>query len=170
MADVHFHAEHRFSSSALDVMCVMVDPDLYANLQFPDLSPTEVLGRTSDGSRTSIRVRFAFVGRLDPLGRRMVGTDRLSWVQEVEVDTGTGDGRLTFASEDPARRLHGEAAITFRPDLDGTSRQIDGDLVVAVPFVGAAVERRIVAGLLRDLDLEAEAIRDQLNGDSIGAG
>jgi hypothetical protein len=145
-------------------MAAMVDADLYAKLQFPDLSPPEVLGRNSDGNRTSLQLRFAFTGRLDPLGRRLVGTDQLSWSQEVEVDTTTCTGRLTFASEDPSRRLHGEADITFHPEHDGTSRRIDGDLVVAVPLVGAAVERRIVAGFLRNLDLEAQVIRDQLNG------
>jgi hypothetical protein len=164
MADVKFHTEHRFSSSAVDVMGAMVDAELYANLQFPDLSRAEVLSRNSDGSRTWLRLRFAFTGRLDPLGRRLVGTDQLSWIQEVEVDASTGAGRLTFASEDPSRRLHGEADITFHAEHDGTTRRIDGDLVVAVPIVGAAVERRIVAGLLRNLDLEAQAIGEQLDG------
>ena len=160
---MQFHAEHHFSSPAVDVMGAMVDSDLYADLQFPDLSQPEVLGRNSEGSRTSLKLRYAFIGRLDPLGRRLVGTDQLSWIQEVEVDTTALAGRLTFASEDRSRRLHGEALITFHPERDGTSRQIDGNLVVAVRFVGAAVERRIVAGLLRDLDLEAQAIRDQPN-------
>jgi hypothetical protein len=164
MVGVQFHAEHHFSSSSVDVMAAMVDAGLYANLQFPDLSQTEVLGRRSDGSRTSLRLRLAFIGRLDPLGRRLIGSDQLSWVQEIEADTSTGTGQLTFASEDPSRRLHGQADITFHLEHDGTSRQIDGDLVVAVPFVAAAVESRIIAGLLRNLDLEAQAIREQLNG------
>jgi hypothetical protein len=164
MVCVQFHAEHHFSSSAADVMAAMVDAGLYANLQFPDLSQTEVLGQTSNGSRTSLRLQLAFIGRLDPLGRRLLGSDQLSWVQEIEVDTSTGTGRLTFASEDASRRLHGQGDITFRLEKDGTSRQIDGDLVVAIPFVAATVEGRIIAGLLRNLDLEAQAIREQLNG------
>jgi hypothetical protein len=105
MVGVQFHAEHHFSSSAVDVMAAMVDAGLYANLQFPDLSQTEVLGRTRDGSRTSLRLRLSFIGRLDPLGRRLIGADQLSWVQEIEADTSTGTGRLTFASEDSSRRL-----------------------------------------------------------------
>jgi hypothetical protein len=100
----------------------------------------------------------------------MVGADRLSWIQQIEVDTATNVGRLTFASEDSARRLHGEAVITFRSEPDGTTRRIDGDLVVAVPLIAAAVERRIVTGLVRDLDLEAQAIRDRLSGGARGTG
>jgi Protein of unknown function (DUF2505) len=123
-----------------------------------------VLGRTTNGSRTSLRLRFAFIGRLDPLGRRLIGSDQLSWIQEIEADTSTGTGRLTFSSEDSSRRLHGQADITFHLENDGTSRRIDGDLVVAVPFVAAAVEGRIIAGLLRNLDLEAQAVREQLSG------
>jgi hypothetical protein len=164
MVGVQFHAEHHFSSSAVDILAAMLDADLYANLQFPDLSQTEVLGRTSDGSRSSLRLRLEFIGRLDPLARRLIGSDQLSWVQEIEADTSTGTGRLTFASEDASRRLHGQADITFHLEHDGTSRQIDGELVVAVPFVAAAVEGRIIAGLLRNMDLEAQAIREQQPG------
>jgi hypothetical protein len=64
----------------------------------------------------------------------------------------------------PLVGFHGQADITFHLEHDGTSRQIDGDLVVAVPFFAAAVEGRIIAGLLRNLDLEAQAIREQLKG------
>lgn len=161
---MEFHVEHHFSSPAVEVMGAMVDSDLYSSLQFPDLSRPEVLSRTSEGGHTSLQVRYTFIGNLDSLGRRLVGTERLSWIQEIEIDMTALGGRLSFASEDRSRRLHGEAKIAFHQEGDGTARKIDGRLVVAVRFVGAAVERRIVAGLLRDLDLEAQAIREQLEG------
>ncbi len=146
-------------------MAAMVDAGIYTDLQFPDLSPTEVLDRTTDGRRTSLRLRLTFIGHLDALGRRLIGNNQLSWVQEIEADTSTGTGRLTFASEDASRRLHGQADIAFHDKQGGTLRRIDGELVVAVPFVAAAVEGRIITGLLRNLDLEAQAIREQLEAD-----
>lgn len=164
MAAVQFHAVHQFSSSPLEVMVAMVDGDLYANLQLPDLSLPEVLGRSSEGGRTSLQLRYAFIGHLDPLGRRLVGADHLSWIQQVEVDTSARAGRLTFASVDRSQRLRGEAEVRFHAEHGGTSRQIDGDLTIAMRLGAAAVERRIIAGLLRDLDLEAQAIREQLSG------
>lgn len=160
---MHFHVEHQFAWPADAVMQAMVDPELYSHLQLPDLSQPEVLGRQSEGSRTRLQLRYAFVGQLDSITRKLIGNDQLRWLQDVQVDSRALTGRLTFASEDPSRRLHGEADIAFTCEDNGTTRRIDGVLVVAVPIIGAVAERNIVAGLLRRLDLEAEAIRAQLN-------
>ena len=162
MPRMRFHAEHRFASTAVAVMRSMVDPELYLRLQLPDLSRPEVLDRESEGSRTRLQLRYAYVGRLDPIARRLVGNDQVRWLQDVEVDQAAMSGRLTFASEDRARRLHGDADIAFTSTDQETTRSIEGVLVVAVPIVGAMAERDIVAGLLHRLDLEAEAIRDAL--------
>ena len=141
----------------------MVDPELYSHLQLPDLSQPEVLGRQCEGSRTRLQLRYAFVGRLDPVVRKLIGDDQLCWLQDVQIDAIALTGRLTVASEDPSRRLHGEADIAFIHEDTGTTRRIDGSLVVAVPIVAALAERNIVAGLLHRLDLEAEDIREQLD-------
>jgi len=61
--------------------------------------------------------------------------------------------------------LNGEAevAITAIDDGTRTRRRIAGDLHVRVPLVGGTAERRIVPGLVRRLDVEAEAITGQLS-------
>jgi hypothetical protein len=47
--------------------------------------------------------------------------------------------------------------------VDGASvRHLDGDLVVAVLGIGRMAERRIVPGILQRLDIEGQAINDQL--------
>ena len=40
---------------------------------------------------------------------------------------------------------------------------IHGELVVAVPGIGRMAERRIVPGLLRRMDIEAQAMDDELS-------
>jgi hypothetical protein len=40
---------------------------------------------------------------------------------------------------------------------------LDGELVVAIPGVGRMAERRIVPGLLRRLDIEADAVDAELS-------
>ncbi len=158
---MRFHAEHHFGQPAQLVLGAMVDPELHLHLELPDVGPPEVLGLLREGDRSKLELCYTFVGRLDPIARRLVGNDRLRWVQVVEVDLSEVTGRLTFRSQDRAHRLHGEAAITFGSADDTTTRRIDGELIVAVPIVRGAAERSIVDGLLGRLDLEAEAIRKQ---------
>ena len=55
------------------------------------------------------------------------------------------------------------ADFHLEPSGEGTVRRLHGELVVAIPGVGRMAERRIVPGLLRRLDIEAEAAGVQLS-------
>ena len=57
---------------------------------------------------------------------------------------------------------HGTARFVLTRQGDGTVRRIDGELVVELPGIGRMAERRIVPGLLRRMDIEAEAVERQL--------
>ena len=160
---MRFHVDHRFAWPIEAVMGAMVDFELYRDLELPGVGPPELLERASTGSRSRIELRYAFVGRLDPVARRVIGTDRLHWSQVIELDRGARTGRLRFVSEDPSHRLRGEAEITFDHDGGATTRTIDGELAVAVRLVAGRAERSIVDGLLGRLDLEAAAIRRRLS-------
>lgn len=143
-------------------MEAMVDPDTYLLLKLPDLSEPEILGRDSDARGTRLQLRYTFVGQLDPIVSRLIGNERLRWIQAIEIDPSARTGRLTFASEDSSRRLHGQALVVFAAQDAGTERETDGDLVVAVPIIGPSAERSIVKGLLQRLDLEAQSICERL--------
>ncbi len=69
---------------------------------------------------------------------------------------------MRFDAEKDPRKLHGAAEFVLTESDDGTVRRLDGELVVAVPGIGRMAERRIVPGVLQRLDLEAQAIEDQL--------
>jgi hypothetical protein len=116
------------------------------------------VGAENDRDETVLCLRYDFVGHLDPLARRLLGNRRLTWAQELRLDRGSGAGLLTFEAEADPRRLHGRADVALKPDDGGTRRTVDGDLVVAVPVIGGNAERRIVPGLLRRLDIEADAL------------
>jgi hypothetical protein len=111
-----------------------------------------------------LRLRYEFVGSLDPIAQRLLGASRLAWIQEVRLDRSAGTGALTFEAEKDPRRLHGAADFVLTESTGGTLRRIDGDLVVAVPGIGRMAERRIVPGLLRRMDIEAEAMDEKLQG------
>jgi hypothetical protein len=159
---VRFHAEHHFDRSVRSVLNILCDPDFYLSLDLPDLSPPEVLEQREDADQLMLRLRYEFVGSIDPIARRLLGSSRLAWIQEVRVDRPAGSGALGFEAEKNPRQLHGAADFVLTPDGAGTVRTIDGELVVAVPGIGHMAERRIVPGLVRRLDIEAQALNDQL--------
>ena len=158
---MHFAAEHRFDAPVDAVISGLTDPEFHRGLQLPDLKLLDVDVHPNK-SETVLRLRYDFVGNLDPLARRLLGGRRLTWLQELRLDPTSGAGRLTFAAEADPRRLHGSADVVIAPDDDGTRRTLDGDLVVEVPVVGRNAERRIVPGLLRRLDIEAAALDQRL--------
>jgi hypothetical protein len=161
MSAVRFAAEHRFDAPVDAVIAGLTDPAFHRELQLPDLKLLDVDEHTNQ-TETVVRLRYDFVGQLDPFARRLLGDRRLTWLQELRLDRATGAGRLTFKAETDPRRLHGRAEVTLKPDDGGTRRTLDGDLVVAVPVVGSRAERSIVPGLLRRLDIEADALDRRL--------
>jgi hypothetical protein len=158
---MHFAAEHRFAAPVDAVIAGLTDPAFHRGLQLPDLKLLDVDAHPNQ-SETVLRLRYDFVGHLDPLARRLLGGRRLTWLQELRVDRASGAGRLTFAAEADPRRLHGRADVVIEADNGGTRRTLDGELVVDVPIVGSNAERRIVPGLLRRLDIEAAALDQRL--------
>jgi hypothetical protein len=161
MSPVHFVAKHRFAAPVEAVIAGLTDPAFHRELQLPDLELLDVNDHTN-GTETVLRLRYDFIGQLDPLARRLLGGRRLTWLQELRLDRASGAGRLTFEAEADPRRLHGRADVALAPDDGGTRRLLEGELVVAVPVVGSSAERRIVPGLLRRLDIEANALDQRL--------
>ncbi|HEX4244070.1 MAG TPA: DUF2505 family protein [Acidimicrobiales bacterium] len=159
---VRFHGEHRFHGSVSSVSAILADPAFYLELDLPDLGRPELLEHRAEGHETVVRLRYEFVGSLDPIAQRLIGSSRLVWVQEVRVDRSAGSGALRFEAEKSPRQLYGTADFVLTPGEGDSVRTLDGELVVAVPGIGRMAERRIVPGLVRRLDIEAEALNAQL--------
>ena len=156
---VQFRVEHEFPGARKAVADILCDPAFHIRLELPDLSRPEVVEQSTSGTERILRLRYEFVGQLDPIARRLLAGRRLTWIQELRLDTATYVGRLSFAAEAEADRLYGSAEVTLE-DLDGarTRRRVVGELFVRVPIVGGSAERRIVPGLVRRLDVEADAL------------
>ncbi|HVC15200.1 MAG TPA: DUF2505 family protein [Acidimicrobiales bacterium] len=172
---MRFSAEHRFAGTPAQVAAALGDPDFYLTLDLPDLRLLEVhevdrsapSGGTEPvpgvtGAETGLELRYEFTGALDPVALRLLGGTRPTWTQEVRLREDAG-GRLRFAAEANPRLLHGAAAFSLEREGEGTVRRLDGELVVALPVVGGMAERRIVPGVLRRLDVEAEAVRERFS-------
>ena len=162
--EVRFDVEHRFGGSPDEVAALLTDPRFYCDLALPDLSQPTVLDSNLDSNRSVLRLRYEFVGSLDPMARRLLGRNRLFWVQDLVVHRPTLSGELAFAAEADPRRLHGTAHFTLEAEDGSCVRRLVGELVVAIPVIGSQAERRIMPGVLRRLDIEAEAVNQLFRG------
>ena len=161
---MRFHAEHRFNGPVDAVGKLLTDADFYVGLALPDLSRPEVLDRRTDGDDTVLRLRYEFPpGSLDPIASRLLGADRLAWIQEMRVDLlrRVGNARLRGREgpEAPARlgRLRPRRRRPRnRPQARRRARR-------RRLGIGDMAERRIVPGLLRRMDVEARALDDRLS-------
>jgi hypothetical protein len=162
---VHFEVVHEFPAPCAAVAAVLCDPAFHTQLDLPDLSRPEVVKSTTDGTTKLLLLRYEYIGSVDPIARRIVGDRTLTWMQELRLDTESFTGTLSFSAEQDTKRLNGEAlmAITAAGDGARSRRRIAGDLHVRVPLIGGAAERRIVPGLVRRLDVEAEALAKELS-------
>jgi Protein of unknown function (DUF2505) len=159
---MRFEAEHRFNGSPDAVAALLTDPQFYEALALPDVSAPEVLESSADAQQSRLRLRYEFSGSLDATARRLTGGKRLSWIQEVVLKHTTDSGQLTFNAAADPNRLHGSADFELQGEEGRCVRRLAGDLVVAVPIIGGRAERKIVPGVLRRLDIEAEAINESL--------
>jgi hypothetical protein len=143
----------------------MCDPSFHTALELPDLSLPEVADEGSDGAVTWLKLRYEFVGNVDAMAKKVIGGRKVTWIQEFRIDHAARTGTLTFAADADPKRLHGSADITFEAVDNGqTRRRVAGELVVRVPLIGGTAERKIVPGVIRRLDVEAEALEQRLTG------
>jgi hypothetical protein len=159
---VQFSVDHDFPAPPSAVADVLCDPDFQAHLELPDLSLPEIVEHQVDGSVRLLRLRYEYVGSLDPIARRVIGSRKLTWLQELRLDTTDLRGTLTFSAEADPKKLNGEAEISIVAADGGSTRHIRGDLHVRVPLIGGTAEKKITPGLVRRLDVEAEAMTAEL--------
>jgi hypothetical protein len=156
---VKFSSDHEFPAPPAAVATLLCDPDFQKSYDLPDLGRPEVVLHTSDGNARHLRLRYEYLGQLDPIARRLLGNRKLTWIQDLELDLATTRGTLKFSAEAEPDRLYGNAQVALDAvGADGARRHIEGDLYVRVPLVGGTAERRIVPGLVSRLDVEAAAV------------
>jgi len=160
---VDFTVEHEFPAAPAAVADVLCDPAFHTALELPDLSLPEVVDESNDGTTSVLRLRYEFIGHLDPVAKKVLSGQKLTWIQTLTYDHAANRGKLEFAAEAGADRLFGSAQVALVAlDDDRSRRHISGELHVKVPLVGGMAEKRIVPGLVRRLDVEAAACRERL--------
>jgi hypothetical protein len=164
---MRFRAEQRFAGvTPRAVAELLVDPAFETTVDLPDLSRPTVVEHRAEGDTAVLQLRYEFVGHLDPIAQKLLGGRTLAWIQTLRLDLAAGTGDLTFAAEADPKRLYGDATVQLRADGVDTVRTFDGEFVVKAPVIGGMAERRILPGLLRRLDVEADAVRAHLGAPS----
>jgi hypothetical protein len=164
---VRFTADHHFGAPPEAVLERLADPAFHTGLVLPDVAPAELVDAGDDGRRAWVHLRLQYVGQLDDRVRRLLGGRPLCWRQDLDVDRSVGGGTVRMWAEHQPAMLHGDARFTVTVDGDDEAsrsiRHLQGELVVAVPVIGAMAERRIVPGVLARLASEAEQLDRQVS-------
>ncbi|HEY3671639.1 MAG TPA: DUF2505 family protein [Acidimicrobiia bacterium] len=160
---MHFEREHDFAGSVEQVAMLMSDDGFQSVLDLPDLARPDVVAHDVDGTVHHLRLRYEYIGQLDPIAQKVVGGRKITWVQDLRIDAATGIGTLGFTADGVGGRADGSATVTISATGDASCRRvIDGDFRIKIPLVGGKAEKAIVPGLARRLDVEAEAVAAEL--------
>jgi hypothetical protein len=160
---VKLNATHIFSAPVGAVCEGMGDADFYAQLLLPDLEAPELLVRTVDGDRVDIHTRFTYTGKLDPIAKKIVGKDHITWVQRLVIDSAAHSAELTVSPEVGVIPVSCRGTFELHEaDGDQCLRTLDGELKIKIPIIGSKGEKSLAPGIMRRLDLEAEALNEFL--------
>jgi len=160
---MHFEREHDFAGTVERVASIMSDPGFQTQLDLPDLARPDVVAHEVDGASHRLTLRYAYIGQLDPIAQRVVGSRKLTWVQDLRIDASTGAGTLGFSADGVGGRADGSATVTLTTTgAESCRRVISGDFRIKIPLLGGKAEQAIVPGLARRLDVEADAVAAEL--------
>jgi hypothetical protein len=160
---VHFRLEQRFDAPLEAVEAAFVDPDLLAHLSgMADLGHPELLDRVADGDTVRQRVQYRFTGALAPAIAHVLDRDRLTWVEESELDRRTHRQTFRIVPDHYADRLRCAGTVALTEAHGCTLRVAEADLDVRFPLVGHTVARTIVAGLVENAATQERAVAEWL--------
>ena len=158
---MRFRLEQRIPAHPDAVQAAVLDPGYFEQLAtLPKLGDPELLSQEHTEDCVVQRVRYAFVGELNSAVRKVVDPDRLTWVEESEVEVSARTTRFRIDPDHYASMLSASGVIQVIDDGEGGSvRTASGEVNVRVPFVGSKVERAIVTGLVDHAAAEEAALR-----------
>ena len=158
---MRFRLEQRIPASPDELQAAVIEPDYFERLAtLPKLGSPELLSQDHTDDCVVQRVRYAFVGELSSAVRKVVDPDRLTWVEESEIELSARTTRFKIDPDHYGSMLSASGVIQVIDDGEGGSvRTASGELTVRVPLVGSKVERAIVAGMEEHAAAEEAALR-----------
>lgn len=157
--EVRFTFSQDFAAPVDEVLAAFTDSDFWSGIE--DLSATsvpQVLDARRRGDRVTIELRYHLVVDLPSEAGRFIDTSNVSWVEVSEWDLRSRTSLTRFLPDQAARLMTASAQSRLVDGAHGAHRDIDGELRVRIPLLGARVERAIVGGIGDHLEEEVTAI------------
>jgi hypothetical protein len=162
---VRFDLTQTIAAPVDEVARAYASAELYEALGGTDkLGPPDVLDRTVDGDRVTLRIRYQFVADLSPAVTAVVDPKKLTWVEVSVHDLVARTVKVTLEPDHYADRLRCSGTYRYTGRGDDTVRTVEGDLKVKVLLVAGQVERALVSGLKEHLEAEAPQVEAYLRG------
>lgn len=153
---------HRFPCSPREYWDVTRAPGVEDEMRREADVDHEVLERRAQGAKTLERVRVTPRKELPAVMQKALGAPRFSYVQEVELDDDAMGSRWKVLPDVLADKVKcaGTSRVVATPD--GCERIIEGEIKVAIPFVGGTIEKHIVDNIGKSYDRAADVVRRHL--------
>ncbi|MFZ4516023.1 MAG: DUF2505 domain-containing protein [Acidimicrobiia bacterium] len=155
---------HTFLAPVAAVAHAMADPEFYSALRLANVEPPIVLETSAVGTTLQIRVAYQYSGSINPFARSILGTDQFSWEQALTIDATTGLGTLRIVPAVQPGAMHCEGTVQLVAIPEGTRRTLTAQLRIRIPLLGGRAERAIAPEILKQLDVEAQALETYLSG------
>lgn len=146
----------------LDAAHVLADPRFYLGRPSSEaIQAVELIDHQEAADQVTLKIRYAFVGDLNPAASAILDPARLTWVQTSQHDLERGRTIFQILPDHYPDRLrcHGRSLLNAQSEST-TTWTVATDLHVRAPLVGNQVERVLLDGLRRELKAQAHAIPD----------
>lgn len=155
---MRFRVEQRLEASVERVEAVLCDPAWYQAVAASTSAWAPELLEVDDdgGPRVGLRVRYRFRGHLNAAAARVLDPARMSWVEVSTLDRDRHAIDLAVVPDSYGDKLRFTGSALLRPDGEGTTRVLDGEVKVRVPLVGGRVEGAVISGLREHAQVEEQ--------------
>jgi hypothetical protein len=129
------------------------------------LADCRLLEASGGAGRWTLRIHRRFAAKLPAVVAAVVDQRRLTWTEEVDLDTEQHTGVHRIRPDHYGDLLEGGFRTTLRPTDEGSVRIAAGQVRVRVLMGARPVERAIVSGLQEYADAEARLLSTWGSGD-----
>lgn len=131
-----------------DLQSHLLDPEVLDELSAGPTVRIALLSLRRDEESAVRLTRWRFVAPLPAVATRFIRADRLSWVEEADIDLARCATHFDVRPDHYAEILDVAASAEIVPDGEGGSvRTVEVELNVHLPIVGQRVEKVLADGL-----------------------
>jgi hypothetical protein len=166
---VKYDKTQLFDTSLENFERALFDAHVYARLEqgMPSVKKIVELERQDDGNTLRRRVHYIPANEVPAFARGSIKPEHLEWIEESTYDRGRKSCEYIIKANIPERwsdRFKSRGGWTLREEGGKVKRVIEGEVTIKVSLVGGMAERYVVNQVKRNLDEEAEVLKNLLRG------